>query len=189
MGELVRSGMTCYDIGANVGFYSLLFSSLVGPAGSVVAFEPLPENAARLAHHLKINDCRNVTIKQVAVTDFDGFANFRSAEANAMGFLSDTGDLEVLCCQLDTLGENGQIPPPDLLKLDVEGAEASVLKGAQRVIRTSRPVIFVATHGAQQHADCSRMLEGLGYEIYSVDERPVRSSDELLALPSHRELY
>lgn len=184
--DLVRSGMTCYDIGANSGFYSLLFSSLVGPTGSVVAFEPLPENAARLAHHLKINDCRNVTIKQAAVADFDGCANFRTAEEHQIGCLSETGDLKIHCCKLDTLVEDGEILPPDLLKLDVEGGEAAALRGAEHAIRGSRPVIFVATHGARQHADCRRLLADLSYDTYSLDNRPIDTTDELLALPGHR---
>lgn len=181
--EFLRPGMTCYDAGANVGFYSLLFSSLVGPAGSVVAFEPLPENASGLAYHLRINDCRNVTVKQVAVSDFDGFANFRRAHENAMGALSDAGDLNVQCCRLDTLVESGEMPPPGLLKLDVEGAEAAVLRGAEQTIRDRRPVIFVATHGAAQHAECTRLLLGMDYKIYSLDNRSVDDTDELLAIP------
>ncbi|MGA2737163.1 MAG: FkbM family methyltransferase [Bryobacteraceae bacterium] len=186
--EWVRPGMTCYDIGANVGFYSLLFSSLVGPAGSVVAFEPLPENALSLAYHLRINNCRNVAIRQAAVSDFDGFATFRRAEENAMGSLSDAGDLNVACCRLDTLVESAEIPPPGLLKVDVEGAEAALLQGAERTILAHRPAIFVATHGAPQHAACRRLLAGMDYRVFSLDNRAVDATDELLALPRERRL-
>src|SRR5690242_8873726 len=75
--KLLRSGDSFFDVGANVGFYSLLASRLVGSAGRVVAFEPLPRNVQALKEHLRINRVRNVTVWEAAVSEAEGWASFR----------------------------------------------------------------------------------------------------------------
>ncbi len=74
--DFVRPGMTVYDLGANVGFYSLLASRLVGPTGRVIAVEPLPRNIAYLQRHVVANAATNVTIVQGAVSDAPGIGHF-----------------------------------------------------------------------------------------------------------------
>jgi hypothetical protein len=69
--DLVRPGWTCWDVVANVGFYTLLFSQLVGPRGRVVAFEPAPANIPQLERHIRINGCANVDLVKTAVGDVD----------------------------------------------------------------------------------------------------------------------
>jgi FkbM family methyltransferase len=171
LAEYIHAGMICYDLGANVGLYSLLFSVLTGPTGSVVAFEPLPENVLRLWHHLEINDCRN------------GMAGFSRSRSNCQGCLSQTGDLYVRSCRLDTRITEDNLSPPNLMKIDVEGAEARVLEGARKTIFEHKPVIAVATHGPQPHYECCQWLRAMNYDIQPLDSRTVESATELLALP------
>lgn len=181
--ELVRPGMTCYDLGANVGFYTLLFSDRVGPNGSVVAFEPLPANCERLRYHLRINKCQNVQLEEVAVSNFDGPGKFHRSKSSCMGTLSETGDLKVFCCKLDTLVSAQRLPRPNVLKLDVEGAEQAVLEGGIDTLRENMPIILVATHSSQQHDACCQFLRRLGYRVQGVDGSSPDATDELLALP------
>jgi hypothetical protein len=84
----VRSGMVAYDIVANVGFYTLLLSDLVGPQGITVAFEPVPGNCDFLRRHIAVNHCENVVILELALADFDGTARFSPSRSNSEGHLS-----------------------------------------------------------------------------------------------------
>src|SRR6185437_11707673 len=88
-------GSVIYDIGANVGIYTLLGATLVGGCGHVVAFEPLPRNLRLLHRHIELNNLQNVTIVEKAVSDRDGFAAFKVGENSSEGSLSTSGELIV----------------------------------------------------------------------------------------------
>ena len=178
----VKSGMTCFDIGANVGYYTLLFSVLVGQTGKVFAFEPLPTNVDLLRQHVQINRCRNVRIFDLALTDFDGEAPFEEHESRSMGHLAESSGLKVRCATLDGLLREGEISIPHVLKIDVEGAELAVMIGARKMFESAKPVILLATHGPDVHASCCCLLIDLGYDLEPLDGRSVESSSELLAV-------
>ncbi len=180
----LRPGMTCYDVGANVGFYSLLFSELVGASGAVVAFEPVPRNCRFLRRHLAINKCHNVVVQELALGDWDGAARFDEGPGNSQGRLSESGIMDVTCARIDTLIANGAIAPPYLMKMDVEGAEAAVLKGGAEVLSRYKPTIFLATHGKQVHWECCRFLGELGYDLTPIGGRALETCDELVARPA-----
>ena len=182
--SLVKPGSVLYDIGANVGIYTLLGSKLVGRDGHVFAFEPLPRNLRLLHRHVKLNRLQNVTIVEKAVSDRDGFAAFNVENDLSAGSLSMTGDLTVETIALDNEGSAIALRPPSLLKIDVEGAEAQVLTGAAALLHTHRPAVLLATHGQNQHRDCCEMLRCWGYEISSIRGGSVDTSDELLAVPA-----
>jgi FkbM family methyltransferase len=169
--EYVKPGMVVYDIGANVGFYTLLASRLVGPSGHVYAFEPLGRNVSYLERHVNLNRLSNVTIIKAAVSDVNGLARFRESHP-AMGGLSAAGELEVETIQIDS--QNFRIP--DVMKIDVEGAEQSVLRGSIDTLRRHSPIIFLATHGLKAHHACVSLLSDSGYELTEL-----ASPDELLA--------
>ena len=181
--SILRPGMVCYDLGANVGFYTLLFSSLTGPTGSVIAFEPLPQNCERLRYHLEMNRCKNARLQPIAISNFDGLAHFSPAGSNAEGRLSRTGALEVQCRRLDTVVAEEGLPSPNIMKIDVEGEENRVLEGARDTIRTSRPTIFVATHGPQPHDACCLWLRDMRYDVQPLGAPSVVETDELVAIP------
>lgn len=177
----VRPGMVCFDIGANVGFYTLLLSALAGPQGSIFAFEPAPRNCVFLRRHLAMNSCSNVSVREMALADFDGFASFDPDLGVSEGHLSESGSLRIKCACIDTLIANGEIAPPGLIKMDVEGAEAKVLQGGSETIARYKPAIFLATHGEQPHAECCRFLKSLGYRLASIDGAALENCDEIRA--------
>lgn len=178
VGNLIHRGDVVYDIGANVGYYTLLFSRLVGSEGSVVAFEPLPENLSYLHEHLSRNGVTNTRVVGAAVSDTAGRARFAISSSRSMGQLAPSGELEVVVVKLDELITQG-FPEPGCLKIDVEGGEAGVLEGARRLISAFRPIILLATHGEAMDAQCRRILDELGYSVTTIG----KATDELLARP------
>lgn len=179
--ELVEPGDVVFDVGAAVGFYTLLASRLVGASGRVVAFEPLPRNLAFLTRHVELNGAENVGVRAEAVGAHDGTAAFRLAEAAQMGRLSEGGEVEVTVARLDTLVLGGELPEPDVVKIDVEGAESAVLEGACEVLERSAPELIVALHGSEQRRLCLDLLGGHGYRVAPLDGRPLERTEEIHA--------
>ncbi len=178
---LIRPGHVVYDVGANVGFYTLLSSVLVGPSGHVVAFEPLPRNLAYLRRHIELNRLGNCTVLPLGVARRSGRSRFHEGTNPSTGSLAATGGLEVSVCSLDELLTASAIPKPDIIKMDIEGGEADALRGSIRLLADCRPLVLLATHGAKPHADCLALLRELGYKLKSIDSRTVEATDELLA--------
>lgn len=114
--KTITKGAVVYDIGAHVGFYTLLASEIVGQSGKVVAFEPLPRNLHYLNKHLSLNGCENVKIIEAAVAEESGVTFFTEGISSSMGYLQSTGDYEVEKAGLDNLVLDGKIPPPSILK-------------------------------------------------------------------------
>lgn len=179
----IKPGDVVYDIGANVGFYTLLSSVLTGDQGRVYAFEPLPSNLRDLREHLKINRIFNCTVIEAAVARDDGEARFDPSLSRSQGRLSATGTIVVRTVALDSLLRQSGISPPSLMKIDIEGAEVECLRGAARTIRNSRPIIFLATHGPDLHAACLGMFAQWGYHVRPLDARAIEDSCELIAEP------
>jgi FkbM family methyltransferase len=163
--DTVRKGSVVFDIGASAGFYTLLASVLVGDGGRVFAFEPLPGNLVFLKRHLKLNGIANVVVIEAAVAEHSGVDFFEETSNLSMGHLAVRGSLEVKTVSLDDLRSRNEIPVPDCVKIDVEGAEASVLRGARDILENHRPAILLATHGRARHEECVQLLESLGYSI------------------------
>lgn len=181
--KLVQPGDVVYDVGANVGYYSLIAAHLAGPAGRVYAFEPVPRNVAYLSRHLEMNAVANTTILEVAVAARAGMARFDASGEPSMGSLNPSGTLHVKTVVLDDLLAMSAVEPPTLVKIDVEGAELSVLQGATHILRRYRPLILLATHGRAVHDACVTLLENERYELIAIDTQRVASASELLARP------
>jgi FkbM family methyltransferase len=179
--QLIRPGDTVFDVGAHVGFYTLLASILAGPAGRVYAFEPFPRNIRYLKKHLALNRAANVTVFEAAVTDTDGWADFQESSSHFEGRLASGGGLRVKTVSLDRLVAEEAASPPDALKIDVEGAEAVVLAGARKTLAHFRPVILLATHGERCRRDCRDLLTSLGYRLSPVSGTNSTLLDEIIA--------
>ena len=177
----VRPGSVVYDIGANVGFYTLLSSVLVGPRGRVFAFEPVPRNLEFLRRHIRLNRLGNVAVLELAVGEKMGEATFDDTLGTSQGKLSSGGRLRVQVAAIDDLVSSGVVRPPDALKIDVEGAEAAVLRGAMATLQRHHPAIFLATHGPAEPADCLELLRGIGYRVAAVGGGAPDGTDEVLA--------
>lgn len=181
--QRMRSGDVVCDIGANVGFYTLFFAEKVGPQGRVFAFEPVPRNLAYLRRHMQLNALENVSVFEMALSSADGHASFDPGPGPSVGRLAASGPLSVRTGKLDTLLSEGALMSPRILKIDVEGSEADVLLGGERVLIQHRPIVFLATHGKTQHQACCQILSSLGYTIDGLAGAPVFETDELIALP------
>jgi len=182
--QFVKPGMTVYDIGAQAGFYTLFFSRLVGDRGRIFAFEPCPYEARFLLDHVRMNELANVRTILAAVADHVGLVPMSTDRGMTQNRIHDGTDTSLLVpsLNLDSLAP----PSPDLVKMDVEGAESMVLSGAQRMLREARPVIFVALHGEQQREICATLLRQAGYTIYGLDGAQLKGAiavDEIYALP------
>lgn len=181
-GRVIEPGDCVWDLGAHIGYYTLLAARLTGPAGRVLAIEPLPRNCERLKQHVAVNGCRTVTVLQAAAGDAEGTASFDPGEGNGRGYLSHSGTLDVRVVHLDDIAaELGCIPA--FIKMDVEGAERRVLEGSRELLATSRPVLLISTHGHQVKTECVDFLKLAGYEV----ER-IRGAGLLACHPAGRSL-
>src|SRR5579884_4218264 len=156
--QILGPGGVFFDVGANVGFYTLLAAVLVGEGGRVVAFQPASRNARYLRRHVGLNRLRNVDVFEVAVLDRCGVARFDEERGTATGKISDSGALTIQTVSIDQLVDEGLVPTPDVIKIDVEGAEMDVLRGAEAVLRENGPAIFVATHSDSLRESCCELL-------------------------------
>jgi len=170
-----------YDLGANVGYYTLLSAVLAGPKGRVFAFEPLPRNLEFLRRHLSLNRIDNATVIEAAVADHSGTVRFEEDASTSKGRIGAQGGLEVRSIALDDWIEKGKLPRPSLFKIDIEGAEFQALQGARKTLVQSHPPIFLSTHSGKAHKDCLSFLESLGYRIVPVDGKPLERSRDVLA--------
>lgn len=179
----LKTGDVVYDVGANVGFYTLLASVLVGETGHVYSFEPFPENLRDLRRHLEMNHVNNCTVVDAAVSSADGEAVFDPSDDRCTGRLAAKGVLRVRTLALDGLVSRKEIRPPKVMKIDIEGAELECLRGASDLIQESHPIIFLATHGREIHSACIEILAKWNYRLTSLDEQPIEMSNELIARP------
>ena len=144
----LRAGDTFVDVGANVGYFSLLASAIVGPIGTVLAFEPNPVTFQSLAHNIELNRCTNVKAIPVGLANEVGVARFYTDRSGNSGAASLAAgpyrDLETTEIRLDTLDRvlSALLPPPTMIKIDIEGAEVLALRGALGILREYKPVIL-----------------------------------------------
>jgi FkbM family methyltransferase len=175
----LRPGMVFYDLGANVGFFTLLAARLVGMDGSVYSFEADPEMAQRLQENVEKNEFRNVRVVQKAVWSSTGSVTFNCADESQS---PDRGwgkvvsspapaerTLRVASIALDDFARTEA--PPDFVKCDVEGAEAEVFTDAHRVLAHRRPLVACEVHSGQNAAQLTQLFERLRYSLSWFTER------------------
>jgi FkbM family methyltransferase len=170
--RLVQPGWTCADVGAHEGIHTRLLAKLVGESGRVFAFEPHPDTARRLTKSLS-NPLRDrVTVENLAVTDgatdqvtLHPGRRRVSQEWNITGVDLEghptPGELQVAATSLDSYFADRRL---DFVKLDVEGAEALVLRGMRRLLRERRPTMAVEFHTPEGWAGRAELLEA-GYRL------------------------
>jgi FkbM family methyltransferase len=182
--DAIHTGDIIWDIGAHVGFYTLLAAVRAGPQGKVVAFEPFPANIDYLRRHLRLNKLDNVKVIEAAVSDSQRTMLFKTGASTTQGQISEEGEFEVRTVRLDDLLANRTVPAPNVIKIDIEGAEACALRGAQNTIATYRPLIFLATHGSEIRRDCRQLLASFGYHLESISGKCFEDEDEFIARPN-----
>jgi hypothetical protein len=148
--RLARPGVRCFDIGGHNAYYAMVLARLTGEP--VVSFEFDPDGIARMTRNLALNPgvAGQVRVQQA--------------------YLADADDPAAGAARLDTLVEQLGLPWPSLLKIDVEGAEAAVLRGAPRVL-DHRPALVIETHGQDVERECAELLGERGYRLRVVGQR------------------
>jgi FkbM family methyltransferase len=204
----LQPGDTALDIGANVGWHTLLMATRVGPGGRVYAFEPNPSTRERLEHAVAINRLAHVRVDRRAVAERVGQQTFDAPPAghvwdgtgrltgepapirqepesagaservgSALNRIDRSDPAIVTCTTVDAFAAEQQIDRIALIKIDVEGLETAVLRGAQRVLETSRPAVvfeydpaYVGRSGANG-AELSAWFHARGYRLYELGPR------------------
>ncbi|WP_256301102.1 FkbM family methyltransferase [Haloarchaeobius salinus] len=175
--ETVQHDDVVWDIGANVGTYAVV-GALAAPDGTVVAFEPHPDNARRIDENAALNDIENVQVERVALGDSDGTAHLHLHGDQSGGGQHSLVDEAEDAVEVDTargasfVADGG--PAPNVLKIDVEGAELGVLDGMPELLATDHcRVLFVEVH--HEHGVSNDAVEGrlhaAGFETTAIEER------------------
>ena len=111
-----------------------------------------------------MNNYGNIFPYQIAVSDKNGFVFFGGLTNSSNGHIDESGEIKVETISLDEWIESNKLPAPDVLKIDVEGAEVSVLKSAQNALSKYHPKIFLAVHSPELRNECLKVLKSLGYD-------------------------
>lgn len=157
--DLVKPGSVVYDLGANIGYLTILFARQVGAEGRVYAFEALPANVERLNENLALNQLKDrVLVQPGAVVHRSGPTRFLVGRSGGVGKAADSAgreaihyseEIEVPGISLDDFIYQGGYPPPEVVKIDIEGGEVLALPGMQQVLAEARPLIFLEIHGPE----------------------------------------
>ncbi len=148
----IRPGMVVYDVGANIGYTTTLAASLVGPTGLVAAFEPHPHNYGLLDRNVASNRFAQVRPFNVALGAAQGILSLYESDTNFGDHQlygvpgEERQSVEVKVERLDDVCAREKLPPPDFIKIDVQGYEPFVLQGMEEILRRNRPLIVLAEY-------------------------------------------
>lgn len=176
--RLVKPGMVVADVGANLGYYTVRFSRLVGPAGRVHAFEPSPRYRGRLLDHLRRNGCENVSVSEYALSDRGGEERLYGDDVSAsMHWVHDgrppSVEESIKLKTLDAYAAEAGLERLDFVKVDIDGHEPRFVAGARETLRRFRPTIlmeFAQLNLLTAGTDVEQLagqLSALGYSLYS----------------------
>jgi FkbM family methyltransferase len=176
--QYLKPGDIFYDIGANVGFFTIVAAKIVGSAGKVYAFEPEAVNAATVRRNAQMNDYAHVTVVEKAVSRTTGVEKLWLTEncgghtLASVGTVSDAKkSITVDTVSIDDLIDKKLIEPPTFVKIDVEGAEIDVLNGMTQTIKEYQPMIIYEVDDREKESllnkqkEIDDFLQSHGYEI------------------------
>jgi FkbM family methyltransferase len=190
VGELLKPGMSVVDVGANIGLYSLLAALRTGPTGRVWAFEPSSESASRLKRNLQLNRCEDVEVIRLALSDTtssaflvsdsgfgDAYRYLRPDTANADGEV-------VNVTTLDAWAAANAVGQIDFLKVDIEGGEYRMFKGAREFLSSSPELVIMfeceedwSSRAGWKPEDLYKFLKTLGFKLFAWQSRARRWTD------------
>lgn len=194
LAAVVRGGDSFWDVGAHKGFITLAASRMVGPAGHVVAVEPSAINLRFLRRHIEWNGVGNVTVVPVALGDAPGEAAF-GGRGSSIAFRMGEGPERVRVHTVEELVAERRSRSPTVLKIDVEGTEAAVLRGMGPLLGGDQ-ALLISTHGRNLYHQCRRTLEQRGFHVFDSWEiarrlesgAPWSSDHDLLAVGPDRDV-
>jgi FkbM family methyltransferase len=174
LSSLISPGDWVVDVGANVGHYTKRFAELVGPAGRVIAFEPVPETFALLVANLSTVPLSNITLINAAASEGTGLVSMsipvfptglRNYYQAQISEASSGGDITTLTLAIGSLGFKHRIA---LVKIDAEGHEAGVLSGMHELLKNDHPILIVETDSAK----LQESLRAIGYGVQRLERSP-----------------
>jgi FkbM family methyltransferase len=175
LADLVQPGMVAYDVGANIGYISLLLARRVGAQGKVYAFEALPANLERLRANLALNELgQNAFVIPAAVVEGEHQVRFLVGPSGGMGKaegsagradVTYSGEVDVEGLSLDGFVFDRGNPAPQVVKIDIEGGEVLALPGMRRLLEQRRPILLMELHGPEAAQAAWEILSSRGYRI------------------------
>lgn len=178
----LQAGDVFYDIGANVGFFTIIASKLVGNTGKVYAFEPGKGNANSIRHNARLNDFNQIEVIEKAVSNTSGEGQLLLAKYSGGHALATAdappdlaGEVTIDLVSIDDLIAQNRITPPNFVKVDVEGAELDVLKGMSETIKTYQPTIIYEVDDSdragyeRKYRELADFLESLNYQVTQIE--------------------
>lgn len=204
--KLLQKGMTCIDIGGNIGYYVLLERKIVGDKGKIIAIEPLPQNFSYLNKNIQLHNFENISTFNFACGDKNGEATFFvNKKSNGCQVIREgveppdpsLGTLsKVSIKKLDTLVSELNLKHVDFVRMDAEGYELHILRGFKSTLEKFRPIISLELHKRQLGVDGTleffKLMKDLDYEIASYIPReldiPIIGSMKNVTTPSIDEL-
>ena len=182
--KIVKPGDICWDIGANIGFYTCFLASRVKSTGSVVAFEPAARTCDYLQENVALNAFTNVTVVNKGLGDTTERRPLYYAEAAlAEGTASlkyPKGRAASEPVTLDTIDNLiGELPAPNFIKIDVEGYQLEVLRGGEHCLKTHAPVLMaelkdVGETNRNDFAEIEQYVTDVGYSLYEVGKYGIK---------------
>lgn len=185
LADLAVPGSIIYDVGANIGYMTLMLANCTGPEGYVFAFEPLPENQERLSRTIELNGLNDrIAVVKKAAGRTTGRTQFWVHASTSMGRIGPAKDnagdthgdnsyqrsIEVELVSLDDFIYRENNPAPDVVKLDIEGGEVEAMPGMRNMLREHRPLMFVEIHGTEAGQVVWHELVEAGYGLYWMRE-------------------
>jgi FkbM family methyltransferase len=168
--EQARPGTVAIDVGANVGMFTVPLALAVGPSGRVLTIEPSPENVARLESNLELNSLENVVVEPIAVGDRAGQLVLQLASDPGFHSTAEIAEsrsvdenMTVRAETLDQVWLRAHAPAVSFIKIDTEGSEDAVLRGAEQILRACQPVLLVEAKGAERVHELDSWLGRFGY--------------------------
>ena len=187
--KLIKPGDTCWDIGANIGFYTCLLASQVGDNGTVIAFEPASRTYGYLKENVSLNQFTNVTAVNKGLGDkqeqrllhyseavlAEGTASLKYADGRA-------ASERVTLDTIDNLIR--ELPAPELVKIDVEGYQLEVLRGGEHFLKTHAPLLIAELKDVGEtnrtiFGEIEDYVANLGYQLYEIRKHSIRQCDGL----------
>ena len=186
--KIIREGDVCWDIGANIGFYTCLFATLVGENGNVIAFEPVSTTFNCLTENVQRNNFTNVKVINKAIGDKKGkqhiyysHSDLAEETASLKYIIGDESEI----VELDTIDSIlAELPVPDFIKIDVEGYQMEVFRGGHNFFKEHHPIIMAELKdSADANKDCLRNVEmdlaDLGYDVYEIGKYSLKKCQNL----------
>ncbi len=176
--KFLRPGMTVYDVGANIGYVSLLLAHHVRPNGKIFAFEALPANVERIRRNVALNALESrITLVPGAVADQSGELTFFVHESVGMGKVAGSAgrrearyqaEIKVSALSLDEFVYQQGNPPPAAVKMDIEGGEVLALPGMKRLLAEHHPLLLLELHGPESEKVAWETLTTFGYTLHEM---------------------